>query len=161
MRAESIRLICPAPTPRVWLLPQNTIALDFTYLATRQANIRSSSCCGVGARLVATLSSSRRSSRLSEVCISMPEPTRFTSIALRPRAQSVAPFGSTPASEISSTRTFGLARNTSSASGEYAGAIRTSTNCLATCAAAAPSSVWLNAMMPPKADVGSVAKALA
>ena len=40
------------------------------------------------------------------------------------------------------------------------GAISTSTNCFATACAAAPSTMRLNAMMPPKADVGSVLSAL-
>jgi hypothetical protein len=50
--------------------------------------------------------------------------------------------------------------NTSSASGVKSGAISTSTNCLLICAAAAPSTTRLKAMMPPKALVGSVWKAL-
>ena len=41
MRAESTRLIWPAPTPSVMPSPQNTIALLLTYLATFQANSRS------------------------------------------------------------------------------------------------------------------------
>jgi hypothetical protein len=36
----------------------------------------------------------------------------------------------------------------------------TSTNCFATASAAGPSTARLNAMMPPKAEVGSVRKAL-
>src|SRR5690606_19837489 len=57
MRAESMRLIWPAPTPRVMPLPTKTMALDLTYLATFQANIRSRICCSVGASLVAILKS--------------------------------------------------------------------------------------------------------
>ena len=43
---------------------------------------------------------------------------------------------------------------------QYDGAISTSTNCFEICCAAASSSVQFKAMMPPKADVGSVLKAL-
>jgi acyl dehydratase len=45
--------------------PQNTMALLFTYLATVQANSRSSSCAGVGCFFVTTFSSLRASSWLS------------------------------------------------------------------------------------------------
>ncbi len=62
---------------------------------------------------------------------------------------------------ISGSRTFCLPANTRRAASSKPGAISTSTNCLATCSAAAPSSGRLNAMIPPKADVGSVAKAFA
>ena len=48
MRAESTRLIWPAPTPSVMPPPQKTMALLLTYLATVQANSRSSSCCARG-----------------------------------------------------------------------------------------------------------------
>jgi hypothetical protein len=44
----STRLIWPAPMPNVIPLPQNTIALDLTNLATRQAKSKSSNCFGVG-----------------------------------------------------------------------------------------------------------------
>src|SRR6185295_11515013 len=47
MRAESTRLIWPAPMPSVCPRLQNTMALDLTYLTTRQANNRSSRCCAV------------------------------------------------------------------------------------------------------------------
>jgi hypothetical protein len=57
-------------------------------------------------------------------------------------------------------RTLALVLNTSSASGVKAGAISTSTNCLLMACAAAASSVRFSAMMPPKAEVGSVLKAL-
>jgi hypothetical protein len=40
MRAESSRLICPAPTPTVAPALQKTIAFDLTYFATCQANSR-------------------------------------------------------------------------------------------------------------------------
>src|SRR5690606_12413867 len=116
MRAESIRLICPAPTPIVAPSAQKTIAFDFTYFATRHANSRSASWAAVGAFFVTTFSSSARTSRLSAVWISSPEPTRLTSCALRPRAQSVAPSARTWSSGISSTRAFALADRTCLAS---------------------------------------------
>ena len=103
-----------------------------------------------------TFTSAACNSWLSAVWISRPEPTRFTSCALRPCSQAVLP----PAGNgICSTRVLGLLANTANASGVKAGAISTSTNCLATNAAPAASSMQLNAMMPPKAEVGSVLKA--
>ena len=51
MRALSTRLICPAPTPSVMRSPQNTMAFDFTYLATRQAKRGPSAAPRVGAAL--------------------------------------------------------------------------------------------------------------
>src|SRR5689334_23930327 len=51
------RSICPAPTPSVMPSPQNTMALLFTYLATVQANSRSSSCRADGCTTVTTRSS--------------------------------------------------------------------------------------------------------
>ena len=70
MRAESTRLIWPAPTPSVMPPPQKTMALLFTNLATFQANSRSSICAAVGASLVTTRSSARatffRSRRLQQ-----------------------------------------------------------------------------------------------
>src|SRR5690606_20162243 len=72
MRAESMRLIWPAPTPSVMPSPQNTIAFDLTYLATRHANSRSFSCASVGARRVTTFSSASVISRLSALWISRP-----------------------------------------------------------------------------------------
>ena len=135
---------------------QKTIALLLTYFATVQANSRSSSCPGVGCFVVATFRSAFVSTWLSALWISRPEPTRLTSCALRPCSQAVFPPGGRA---ISSTRVFAFAANTTSASGVYPGAIRTSTNCLATCAAAVASTTVLKAMMPPKAEVGSVLKA--
>ena len=113
MRAESTRLIWPAPTPSVMPPPQKTIALLFTYFATFHANSRSLICSGVGCLRVTTFSSSAETSRLSAVWISMPEPTRFMSFMLRPCANGVAPPGG---NAICSTRMFGLAAKTSSAS---------------------------------------------
>ncbi|MNT84504.1 hypothetical protein D3C72_2245220 [compost metagenome] len=83
---------------------------------------------------------------------------RLASMALRPRAQSVWP--PCAGSAILSRRTLALALNTSSASAVKSGAISTSTNCLEICCAALPSTERLKAMMPPKALVGSVWKAL-
>jgi hypothetical protein len=57
MRALSMRLIWPAPTPSVMPPPQNTMALLLTNLATFQANIRSAICASVGASFVTTRSS--------------------------------------------------------------------------------------------------------
>ena len=48
---ESTRLICPAPTPTVRPPSASTMALDFTCLATRQANCRSDCSFSVGLRL--------------------------------------------------------------------------------------------------------------
>ena len=47
-RVEYTRDICPAPTPIVMPSLAKTIAFDFTYLHTRQANHRSAYCVGVG-----------------------------------------------------------------------------------------------------------------
>ena len=160
MRVESTRLIWPAPTPTVAPSRQYTMAFDFTYMATRQAKVRSVISCAVGARFVTTLRRPSSDSGSSAVWISRPEPTRFTSCRLRPRAQAVAAFGSTPSSGISSTRTLALAASSFSASAVKAGAISTSTNWPLTASAVAASTGVLKAMMPPKAEVGSVAKAL-
>ncbi len=157
MRAESMRLICPAPTPSVMPPAQNTMALLLTYLATFQANSMSCICSAVGCLALTTFRSASDISWLSAVWISRPEPTRLKSWALRPCSNAaLLPAGSA----MRSTRVFGLAANTASASGLKLGAISTSTNCLATSAAPAASSSVLKAMMPPKADVGSVLKAL-
>src|SRR5690606_18303711 len=142
IRAESIRLIWPAPTPRVCPLPQKTIALDLTNLATRQANSMSASWASVGEISVTTRSSSGARLRASSVCTSRPPPTRLKSKALPPGA-----------SGISSRRTFCLAAKTARAPSAKPGAISTSTNWWATAAAASASSGRLKAMMPPKADV--------
>src|SRR5690606_18727729 len=150
MRAESIRLIWPAPTPSVCPLPQKTMAFDFTNLATRQAKSRSASCACVGSISVTTRSSSAARLRESSVCTSSPPPTRLKSNALPPGARG-----------ISSRRTFCLAANTARAPSANPGAMSTSTNWRATSAAVSASSGRLNAMMPPKAEVGSVEKAFA
>ena len=55
MRAESMRLIWPAPTPTVMPLAQKTMALLFTYWATVQANIRSSNCWALGCKVGLTI----------------------------------------------------------------------------------------------------------
>ena len=65
------------------------MALDLTNLATRQANSRSASCCGVGSTLVTTFRFARaRRPWRSAVCSSMPPPTRFMS---RRRASATTP----------------------------------------------------------------------
>jgi hypothetical protein len=83
--------------------------------------------------------------------------TRLNSMALRPASQDVGPvFGQGDAQHAH----IGLGLEHVQRLGVKAGAISTSTNCLATTCAAASSSVQLKAMMPPKAEVGSVWKAL-
>ena len=116
MRALSMRLIWPAPTPSVMPSLQNTMAFDLTYFATFQANSRSSSCAAVGCFFVATFSSPRASSRLSALWTSRPQPTRFASCALRPRSHAVPPSRFTPPSGICSTRMLAFAAKISSAS---------------------------------------------
>ena len=133
---------------------QKTMALLLTKRATVQANSRSAVCAGVGCRVVTTLRSLAPTSWLSAVWIRSPEPTRLRSCALRPRARR-------PAGAICSTRMLAFAAKTASASALYDGAISTSTNCLATCSAQARSTSPLKAMMPPKAEVGSVLSAFA
>ena len=82
---------------------------------------------------------------------------RLASMALRPWSQALVP----PAGKaIFIRRTLTLGLKISSASAVKSGAISTSTNCLTTASAAALSTVRLKAMMPPKALVGSVWKAL-
>src|SRR5690606_8471815 len=104
MRAESMRLIWPAPTPRVMPPPTNTMALDLTYLATFQAKVRSFISASVGWRRVTARSASRGTLYESGVCTSQPPPTRLMAQTLCP-----APAGT------SSTRTFFLAASTASA----------------------------------------------
>ena len=79
MRVESTRLICPAPTPTVAPSRQYTMALDFTYIATRHAKVRSAISAPVGARCVTTFSRPSSDSGSSAVWINRPEPTRFVS----------------------------------------------------------------------------------
>ncbi len=150
MRAESMRLIWPAPTPSVMPSRANTMVLLLTNLATRQANTRSSICCAVGCRRVTTFISAGWTAARSGVCTSRPPPTRLKSKSLLDW-----PAGST------SSRTFCLAANTARAASSNAGAITTSTNCCATACAQPPSTGRLKAMMPPKAEVGSVWNAFA
>ena len=154
IRAESSRLIWPAPTPRVCPLTQNTIALLLTNLATFHANKRSCNCSAVGCVWVTTLRSESCSSWLSAVCINKPEPMRLTSTILCPRSHAELPVGA--GKGICNTRTLGLPRKTSCALALKLGAINTSTNCLPTASAATWSTSQLKAMMPPNAEVGSV-----
>ena len=148
MRAESTRLICPAPMPKVMPLAQYTMALDLTNLATRQANIISASSVGVGWRFETTHNSDCATFLKSGDCTNKPPPTRFISNALNPR-----PRG------ISSKRTFCLLAKIAFASAVKLGAIKTSTNCLEIASAIGPSQATFNAMIPPKAELGSVLKA--
>src|SRR5688572_22697226 len=126
----------------------NTIAFDFTYLHTRQANHRSAYCVGVGFFSVTTLNVSGCASAVSRLCTSSPPTT------LRYSSSVGQSFDSGP---VISTRTFCLAASTAPAATDTDGAAMTSTNCRSVIAfAVSSSSSRLNAMMPPKADVGSV-----
>ncbi len=102
-----MRLIWPAPTPKVMPPAQKTIALLFTYWATVQANIRSCSSCAVGCLTVTIFRSAGLMWWLSAVCSRMPEPTRLLSPALRPCCHGVSPPGG---SSICSRRALGLPR---------------------------------------------------
>ena len=150
MRVESTRLIWPAPMPSVCPSPQKTIALDFTYLATRQANSRSASCAGGRRRFGDDLAARRRRRcRASGVCTSRPPPTRLQSRggrrrsarAARSRARARSPSARSPPARRRCTP----------------GAISTSRNCADDRLERSRASTGrLNAMMPPNADVGSV-----
>ena len=148
MRAESTRLIWPAPIPSVIPLAQYTIALDFTNFATRHANIMSCISLGVGSRLLTTRISFSSTFFASGDCTSKPPPTRLKSKVLN-----AVPRG------ISKRRTFCLAAKMDFASSLKLGAINTSTNCLEIASAAVPSQGTLKAMIPPKAELGSVLNA--
>ena len=148
MRAESTRLIWPAPIPRVMPLAQYTIALDLTNFATRHANIMSCISLGVGRRLLTTRISFSSTFFASGDWTSKPPPTRLKSKVLN-----AVPKG------ISKRRTFCLVEKIAFASSLKPGAINTSTNCLETASAAAPSQTTLKAMIPPKAELGSVLNA--
>jgi hypothetical protein len=76
---ESTRLIWPAPTPSVMPLPQKTMALDLTNLATRSAKSRSSICWAVGWTLVTIFRPDACAVKLSAVWTSRPPPTRLNS----------------------------------------------------------------------------------
>ena len=99
-----------------------------------------------GWRLETTRNS--ETSKSSDDCTNSPPPTRFISTSL-----TIAATG------MVNSRTFCLGLKTCSAAGLKDGANNTSTNCLETASAVAPSTSRLNAMMPPNADVGSVANA--
>src|SRR5260370_6222090 len=81
MRAESTRLILPAPMPTVARSLAYTMVLDLTCLATRNANLRSRSSESVGARLVTTFSVMSSTTALSRLCTSKPP---ATVLAVRP-----------------------------------------------------------------------------
>jgi hypothetical protein len=92
------------------------------------------------------------------VCISRPEPTRLTSYALRP----VVPVGSAARRQRDLQQPHvGLGLKTFQRLGREAGRHQHLDELLAHRLRAAPSSGRLKAMMPPKAEVGSVWKALA
>src|SRR5690349_6314826 len=74
-RVEYTRDICPAPTPMVMPSLANTMAFDFTYLHTRQANHRSAYCVGVGLSLLTTLNVSGCAIAVSRLCTSRPPTT--------------------------------------------------------------------------------------
>ena len=156
MRALSTRLICPAPTPSVMPLAQKTMALLLTNLATFQAKSKSAHCAVVGATVVTTRSSLCATFLASLDCTNRPPPTRLKSSLFM---LCTAPS----ASGTSSTRRFCLAASRARASAFTLGAMMTSTNCLLLPmrSALARSRGRLKATMPPKADVGSVWKALA
>ena len=127
------------------------MALDFTNLATRQANSRSSTCAAVGAFRVTTRNSPAATILASGVCTRNPPPTRLKSQA--------AFFARGAGNAISSTRTLTFRLIAASASSVNPGAISTSRNCAATVSTVAASIGRLKAMMPPNADTGSVATA--
>src|SRR5882762_3964996 len=70
MRAESTRLIWPAPMPTVARSLAYTMVLDLTCLATRNANLRSRSSAAVGPRLVTVFSVMSSTTALSRLCTS-------------------------------------------------------------------------------------------
>ena len=78
MRAESTRLIWPAPTPASCRRRQNTMALDLTNLATFQANSRSRHL-RLGGLPLGDHASARRSDGhgVAASCTSRPPSTRF------------------------------------------------------------------------------------
>ena len=133
MRAESTRLIWPAPTPSVRPVAAIHDRVGFHELGHAP-----------GEQQVARLLRRRRAlghdlelgvarrCASSGVCTSKPPPTRFMSHALPRRGRS--------RSGTSSTRTFPSCAITASASSVYAGAISTSTNCSATASTVAASS---------------------
>jgi hypothetical protein len=148
IRVESTRLICPAPMPSVRSAPQYTIALLLTCFATRHANRRSRNCA------------SRRRFRRHDlqvvrgetVCVralhKSPPPMRFRS----------ACGGGHRGSELRARARSSSARSRRAHRRE-AGAISTSRNWAETASIVAASIGRLNAMMPPKAETGSVANA--
>ena len=151
IRALTTRLIWPAPTPTVRPPRAKTMALDLTYLQTIQANIRSSSSLLDGARRDTILTSMSSGVPGSRSCTSSPP-----AVLLR----SQPPERSAGADAASSARTFFFAARASRAAGRMRGATTTSTICRSMMdRAGSASSGRLKAMIPPKADVGSVAKA--
>ena len=109
---EYTRDICPAPTPMVMPSRANTIAFDFTYLHTRQANHRSAYCVGVGCFCVTILKVSGSASAVSRLCTSNPPTT------LRYSSSDGVAVASGP---TTSTRTFALPASTVAASADTDG----------------------------------------
>ena len=158
MRAESRRLIWPAPTPMVMPPAQNTMALDLTYLATFQANSRSCSCSGVGCSLLTTFRSASVSSWLSAVCIKQAGADALDVDRLRPCPSARGAAGRQVDLQNAHVD---LGLEHFQRLGREAGRHQHFDELLAKSASAArSSSVQLKAMMPPKAEVGSVLKAL-
>src|SRR3989338_3774111 len=78
---ESIRLICPAPTPTTISFLTNTILLDFTCLQTIKAKCKSAISFSEGFFFVTTLRFAESYTDKSLPCKSMPPTTRFISKA--------------------------------------------------------------------------------
>ncbi len=127
------------------------MAFDFTCLATTKAKAMSASSRSVGLRLVTTVSFSAETRPLSRSCTRKPPATQRT---VNPGA---AASGRPPAVR---RRRFFFALRILRASASASGAMMTSVKIFAISSAAAPSSVRLTAMMPPKALTESQASAL-
>ena len=133
MRAESRRLIWPAPTPSVMPPAQNTIALLFTYFATFQANSRSSQLLGVG--LPASSPPSASAGVELVVVGGLDQQPRADALDVV-RVAAVLPGGAARRQRRSAARARSPWPRTPPAPRRVnAGAISTSTNCLATASA--------------------------
>src|SRR5919112_357364 len=144
--AASTRLVWPAPMPTVASSFASTMALLLTLLTTFQAKRRSESSAAVGSLLV-TSSYPESSSTRSDSWSRSPPVTCLAESSGRARAPAFKRI------------MFGFAEKTSRASASKAGAIRTSVKTLEISAASSPSTGSLSATMPPKAEIGSEAKA--
>ena len=149
--ALSTRLGWPGPMPMPAWSRDTRMALDFTPLHTRHANMSSCISASVGLRSVGTVKVAGSSDTWSTSCTSTPPSTERTSTAA---GASMPP--------VRSTRRFFFCCRSSSAADSNSGAMSTSTNCLFSLMCSTISSVtWrFAAMMPPKALFGSQAKAL-